>query len=93
MSATMANATSSPKHPGVGSTYEFGQINDPGTYVCNWSGHLLRIPEDGVTPGRSPVSELVGKEPLRVTKVSDDPYVAVTKARMIASDLDLAVNF
>ena len=93
MSATMANASNSPTHPGVGSSYEFGQINDPGTYVCNWSGHLLRIPEDAIKPGRSPVLGLVGKEPLRATKVSDDPFVTVTKARMIACDLDLEVNF
>lgn len=93
MSATMANATSSPKHPGVGSTYEFGQINDPGTYVCNWSGHLLRIPDDGVAPGRSPLINIVGCEPLFVTKVSDNPFITLTKAKMVASNLDQNVNF
>jgi hypothetical protein len=28
-----------------------------------------------------------------VTRISDDPYVSLTKARMIAADLDLPVNF
>ena len=28
-----------------------------------------------------------------VSKLSDDPFVPVTKARMIAADLDLFVNF
>jgi len=28
-----------------------------------------------------------------VTRISDDPYLPMTKARMIAADLDLPVNF
>jgi hypothetical protein len=28
-----------------------------------------------------------------VTKLSDNPYIAVSKARMLAADLDLPVNF
>lgn len=77
----------------TGTCLRYDQINDPGAYVCNWSGHLLRIPEDGVKPGRSPVFEIRGKGELFVTKLSDDPYVTITKARMLASDCDLAVNF
>jgi len=78
---------------GIGACLPFEQINGPGTYVCNWSGHLLRVPEDAVKPGRSPVLELLGKTPLYVTKISDAPFIALTKARMIASNLDLAVDF
>ena len=73
--------------------FGFDQIDSPGAYVCNWSGHLLRIPDDAVSPGRSPVLEILGKEDLHVTKISENPFVAVTKARMVASDLDLDVNF
>ncbi len=79
--------------PGVGNTFAFDQINDPGAYVCNWSGHLIRLPEDAVTPGRSPVMEILGRDDLHVTKISENPFLPVTKARMIASDLDLEVNF
>jgi len=77
----------------TGTCLRYDQINDPGAYVCNWTGHLLRVPEDGVKPGRSPVFEIRGKEELFVTKLCDDPYVAITKARMLASNFDLAVNF
>ncbi len=76
-----------------GSTISFDQINEPGTYVCNWSGHLLRVPEDGVKPGRSPLLEIVGNEPLFATKVAANPYITLTKARMIAANLDLPVGF
>ena len=65
----------------------------PGTYYSNWSGHLLRIPEDALQPGRSPVIEIRGKEPMIVTRLSEDPFLCLTRARMIAVDLDLAVNF
>ena len=77
----------------VGMQVPFEAINEPGCYVCNWSGHLLRIPEDAVKPGRSPVLALKGLETLYVTKLCNDPYVPVTKARMLAADCDVAVNF
>jgi len=76
-----------------GSQIPFKSLNEPGTYLCNWSGHLLRVPEDAVQQGRSPVIEILGKETTYVTKLSDDPFIPVTKARMLAADLDHAVNF
>ena len=80
-------------YTGVGTTIPFGNIQDPGCYVCNWSGHLLRVPEDGVAPGRSPLINIIGHEPLFVTKICDDPYIPVTKARLLASNFDIMVNF
>lgn len=77
----------------VGTTFPFDSITSPGAYICNWSGHLLRIPEDGVVPGRSPLVNLIGPEPLMVTKISDNPYITLTKAKLIASNFDLSVNF
>jgi len=71
----------------------FDRINEPGAYVCNWSGHLLRVPEDGYTAGRSPVVNIVGSEPLYVTKISDNPYVTLTKAKLLAANFDLHVNW
>ena len=71
----------------------FDKINEPGTYFCNWTGHLMRIPDDAVKQGRSPVIDIVGPETMYVTKLSDDPYIPLTKARLIAADLDHAVNF
>ena len=78
---------------GPGTRVWFENINDPGCYICNWSGHLMRVPPDGIAPGRSPLLNMVGREPLYVTKISDDPYIPVTKARMLAADWDLNVSF
>jgi len=76
----------------VGLQVPFMKLNEPGTYLSNWSGHLIRVP-DAVRQGRSPVIEILGTEPLYVTKLSGDPFIPVTKARMLAADLDHAVNF
>lgn len=92
---TTQNFTNTSAYAGtnVGTTIPFDGINAPGTYICNWSGHLLRVPEDGVTPGRSPLLNIVGCEPLTVTKISDNPYITITKAKLLASNFDLNVNF
>jgi hypothetical protein len=79
--------------PTVGATIPFDGIQTPGAYICNWSGHLLRVPEDGVTAGRSPMLNIVGPDPLTVTKISENPYITLTKAKLLASNFDLAVNF
>ncbi len=76
-----------------GTCIPFESIQEPGAYICNWSGHLVRIPEDGVTLGRSPMISLVGTEPLFVTKISENPFVTATKARLLACNCDLPVNF
>ncbi len=68
-------------------------ISDPGAYICNWSGHLLRIPDDGVASGRSPVLNIVGAQPLFVTKISDNPFITITKAKLLAANWDVNINF
>lgn len=78
---------------GAGTRIPFDQINEPGCYVCEWSGHLMRVPPDGIQPGRSPLVNIVGRDLLYVTKISDNPFIPVTKARLFASNYDLAVNF
>jgi len=74
-------------------TCQFDQIESPGIYIENKTGTLFRIPDDALAPGRSPVIEVLNEEPWVVTKISDDPYMPLTKARMVAADLDLPVNF
>ncbi len=76
-----------------GQTMPFECINEPGAYVCNWSGHLIRVPQDAVTAGRSPLVTICGPNQLFVTKICDNPFVPVTKARLLASNHDVAVNF
>ena len=37
--------------------------------------------------------DIVGLDTPQVTKISGNPYVPVTQARMLAADLDVLVNF
>jgi len=78
---------------GFGTQVPFESINEPGCYVCNWSGHLLRVPEDAIKPGRSPLICITGINPLFVTKICNDPFIPVNKARILAADCDLPVVF
>ena len=48
---------------------------------------------DALKSGRFPMIEILGKDILYVTKLSDNPFMPLTKARMIAADNDLTVNF
>ncbi len=78
---------------GFGTQIPFDSVDQPGCYVCNWSGHLLRVPEDGVASGRSPLINILGHQPLFVTKINENPFIPVTKARLLAANCDVAVNF
>ncbi len=87
----LTNTDSTTSVPGT--TLPFANINEPGAYICKWSGHLLRVPDDGVTGGRSPHLDIVGYDPPLVTKIANNPFITITKARMIAADLDVSVGF
>jgi hypothetical protein len=78
---------------GVGARIPLESLHETGSYVCDWSGHLVRITGEAVNPTGSPFFNIVAREPLFLTKLSDDPFVPLSKARQIASNLDVSVNF
>lgn len=71
----------------------FRRISEPGCFVINHTGDLMRVPEDAVELGRSPTIDIVSKNDWMVTKISSDPYLPLRSARMLAADLDLYINF
>jgi len=90
----MATKQQSPTvQPHERSEVPFSKLNEIGTYVFKEGGQLLRVPEDALKPGRSPVMDIVGRDVLTVCKLSDDPFIPITKARLVAADLDVEVNF
>lgn len=73
--------------------YPFGEVQTPGCYVQNNSGTLFRIPEEALATNRSPLIEMVCRSDVNVTKISEDPWIPISKARQLTADADLYPNF
>ena len=74
-------------------TLPFSTITEPGSYYIRDTGWLYRIPPESLNIGHSPMIDVVAKEEVFVTKISDDPWVPLNKARQICSNMDFDVNF
>jgi hypothetical protein len=71
----------------------FSEVNREGAYICNETGDLFRVPEDALVSGRSPVLDIVSKKPMMVTQISNDPWLPISRARQLAADADLYIDF
>ncbi len=71
----------------------FGEIKEPGAYLIEQTGHLMRVPPDALAVGRSPIVSIASNEPVRVTLLCRDPWVPIGQARKVAANLDLNVAF
>ncbi|MCH8880761.1 MAG: hypothetical protein IID34_12885 [Planctomycetes bacterium] len=95
----MANQTGQTKSAdfGVNSTGPRVLLQDilaPGAYVCHWNGDLLRVLENELPPDELPnLPETTEDQVLETTKVSDDPFIPISQARMAASNFDIDVSF
>ena len=89
--------TTTKEHKGsptcTGNRVAFSELETPGTYVSNESGELFRIPNDALAAGRTPVMDIVSNSPRMLTKISDDPWIPISKARQLAAGSDLFVDF
>ncbi len=90
---TVTNASTSDVAALAATRVPFSEIRDLGACVSNTTGHLVRFPHDAVKPNRTPVIDLVADEPLLFGRISSNPFISITKARMLACDLDLPVSF
>ncbi len=79
---------------GHGRTYEpWNSITQPGAYVFLDTGDLVRVPKEALAPGHSPIMTFASRQSRMVTRITSDPYVPLNKARQLAADADLPVNF
>lgn len=75
-------------------SYEpWNSIVKPGAYVFLDTGDLARVPNEALALGHSPVVTFASHRPRMVARISADPYVPLNKARQLAADADLPVNF
>ena len=75
-------------------TCNFDQIDSPGTYVENRFGTVFRMPEDALPTARKRKRRngIVCHEMWTVTRLSDDPYIPMSKARRLATSLGLLIS-
>lgn len=71
----------------------FAELCEAGAYLNEQTGDLYRIPDDALAAGRSPVIEIVSERPTMMTKLSDNAWIPISKARQLAADADLNVAF
>lgn len=74
-------------------TIPFNDLYEQGAYYSHATGWLYRVPEESLSPGHSPTMNIMSGDEHYVTKISDDPWIPVNKAREIASNKDFVVNF
>ena len=70
----------------------WNDINQSGAYVTA-QGSLVRVQPDGLKEQHSPLITVVSNDDTRLTMISDNPNVPIGKARVLAADFDLPVNF
>jgi hypothetical protein len=87
------NVTDTSHYLTSGTTVPLDVISSPGTYVCNWSGHLMRIPPASLDRAGHLTLNIIGGQPLTATKISDDPDLPVAEARGLAWSYGLSVGF
>lgn len=68
-------------------------ITLPGAYVCRRTGDLIRIAPSGERVGGAELTRKNDAEPMRVTWISPDPFLAITQARIAAANLDIEIAF
>ena len=70
-----------------------GDVTEPGAYVCRESGDLIRIAPTGVASDFSELIERQETEPVYVVRIDTDPFVAISRARVLAANLDVEIGF
>ncbi len=71
----------------------WNDIQRPGAYLICGSGDLVRVPQDALAPGHSPLITVTSMGETRVAKLSDNPAEPISVLRAFAADNDYFVNF
>lgn len=72
---------------------DFGDIRQPGAYVLEGVGWLVRMPVEALSLAGGPAISMRGGQPVRAVQLCDDPWVPIGEARSIASRLDCETSF
>ena len=73
-------------------TIEFDEIREPGVYLTQ-RGEMFRVPAEFLARSEFPLVDWESTESRLVTRISDDPYLPISRCRELAAGLDLTVRF
>ncbi|MFQ5414097.1 MAG: hypothetical protein ACE5E6_06525 [Phycisphaerae bacterium] len=68
-------------------------ISEPGAYICRGSGDLVRVPPTGHAVGAPQLFDRHETHGVYVTRLSPDPFIRISLARIAAADRNLDVRF
>jgi hypothetical protein len=71
---------------------DFDQVSEPGVYVTQ-HGEMFRVHADFLAKAHRPAVNWEPTENRQVTRISEDPYLPITRCRQLAAHFDLTVNF
>ncbi len=72
----------------------FRDIQSPGAYVTHLTGDLVRVVDAGrIASEDEALVAKHGTEQVYVTRISSDPFIPITDARIAAANLDLEIAF
>ena len=71
----------------------WNQINERGFYVDLQTGKGYRFQNESLSAGHSPTVTSVSDAPQKLVKLSDNPFLTVSDARVIAADNDVTSAF
>jgi hypothetical protein len=95
MSVAVANqALSVARKPEtVGVSIPLDALDEPGTYICDWSGHLLRVSQADLDAGRFADVGHAKPESWTVTRISPDSRISCFDAWKLAESLGVNTDF
>jgi hypothetical protein len=86
------HATASRNHVPTLPTMDINHIDSPGAYILHCDGLLMRIPPEAIKEDGAGWS-ITAKKPVQVSRISDNPWIAIGTARELAGKNHLPANF
>lgn len=68
-------------------------LDEPGCYVDEGTGDLYRVPKEAFVNGGSPIIVRESFGASRMRRLSNDPYMASLKARILCAQHNITPNF
>ena len=69
------------------------EVTEPGAYISKGTGDLVRIVQRGAFLEGKELLNRHDDEPVYVARISNDPFIPISQARLAAANSDITINF